>query len=112
MCFDGGGFVATAGKVLRYRLTRGGTITRWTMASGDGTTGSAVIEVKTCSYAGFPGGLASITGSAKPTLTSGVNAESTTLTGWTTTLAAGDMIEFSLVSCSLLRSVTLILTVA
>jgi hypothetical protein len=48
-----------------------------------------------------------ITASAKPTLTAAQNAYSTTLTGWTTAVTAGDILGFNLDSSSTITTVTL-----
>lgn len=109
VCFDGSGFVPSAGKILRYRLTKSGTITKATII-GD-RSGSAEIDIKVCDFASFPGGLASIVASTPPTLSSSETNEDTTLASWDTALTEGDMIEFSLTSADTLRAVTLILTV-
>lgn len=111
VCFDGSGFVPTIGKALRYCIYGNGTIVEWTMASGDGHVGTAEIEIKTCDYASFPGGLTSITGSARPKMTTADKARSSTLTGWNPQLTDGTMIEFSLVDASVIRSATLVLKV-
>jgi hypothetical protein len=52
-----------------------------------------------------------ITGSAKPTLSSEIKAASTTLTGWTTALAAGDYLEVNVDSVTTITNVTLSFTV-
>jgi hypothetical protein len=99
----------TAGRKKAYRLTRGGTISKWTLV-GD-ATGSAVVNIRKCAFGSFPGSLASIVAAAKPTMSAARVAESAVLTGWTTGLTGGDMIEFELESCSGLASLTIELTV-
>lgn len=75
-------------------------------------TGSIVIDIWKDTYANFPPTVAdSICASAKPTISSGVKSEDTTLTGWTTSIAAGDVLYFNVDSCSTITNVVLILKV-
>jgi hypothetical protein len=69
--------------------------------------GSIVIGISKAPYATFPGSLASIVGSSPPTLTAAQKSTDTTLTGWTTSIAAGDILRFSVTSASAVTSVTL-----
>lgn len=80
------------------RIPSAGTITGWQIKSCDSTptSGSIVIDIWKDTYANFPPTVAdSITASAKPTLTSATKAESTTLTGWITSISAGDIFYFN-----------------
>jgi hypothetical protein len=53
-------------------------------------SGSIQVDLWGSTYAGYPPTVAdTIVASAPPTISSGVKSEDTTLTGWTTTLAAG-----------------------
>ncbi|KKN01403.1 hypothetical protein LCGC14_1128170, partial [marine sediment metagenome] len=52
-----------------------------------------------------------ITASAKPTLSSGQSSLDATLTGWTTTFAAGDYLAFNVDSITTVERVTLTLLV-
>jgi hypothetical protein len=74
-------------------------------------TGSAVFGITKSSYAGFPGSLASIVASAPPTLSAAQKSTDSTLTGWTTSVAANDVLRFSVTSASSVTSVTLSLRV-
>lgn len=74
-------------------------------------TGSIVIGISKSSYSGFPGSLASIVASAPPTLSSAQKSTDSTLTGWTTSVAANDVLRFSVTSASAVTSVTLSLKV-
>lgn len=74
-------------------------------------TGSAVVGIKKCAEGSFPGSLANICGSNKPTLASQRYSKDSTLSGWTTTLAAGDILEFTIDSISAITSVTCALEV-
>jgi hypothetical protein len=73
-------------------------------------SGSIVVDVKKATYSGLPT-TSSICASAKPTLSSAQKAQDTTLTGWTTTIAAGDWLEFNVDSVTTIKRVTLSLTV-
>jgi hypothetical protein len=64
-------------------------------------TGSIVIDLWKDSYANYPPTDAdSITASAPVTASSAVKATDTTLTGWTTAVAAGDIIRVNVDSCT------------
>jgi hypothetical protein len=91
------------------------TILQWTLLAKPVTgqsTGSAVIDLWKDSYANFDPTIAdTITASAKPTISSAINGQSSTLTGWTTTIPAGSVIRVNVDSCSNLRRISLSLKV-
>lgn len=96
---DGGGSVIPTGLRGFVVMPYSGTITEWTII-GD-QSGSAVIDIWKVAYAGMPPDIGdSITASAKPTLTSSQTAQSSTLTGWTTSVTSGDVIAFNVNSAS------------
>jgi hypothetical protein len=105
---DGGGSVPSTGTKGFLQVPYDCTIDSWTMIAN--AAGSAVIGVKLSTYAGFPT-TSSIVASAPPTLSSAQNATSSTLTGWTTALAKGDVLEFDLSSVATITRVTLQLAV-
>lgn len=73
------------------------TITGWTIQADVSTT--AVLDVwKIAAGTAEPTNSNSITASAKPTLTADDVVNSTTLTGWTTSVAAGDLIGWEVES--------------
>lgn len=74
-------------------------------------SGSIVIGISKSSYAGFPGSLTSIVASAPPTLSSQQKSVNSTLTGWTTSVAANDVFRFSVTSATAVTNVTLTLKV-
>lgn len=75
-------------------------------------TGSAVIDLWKDSYANFPPTDAdSITASAPITISSGVKTANTTLTGWTTSLDAGDIIRANIDSISSITRLTVAIRV-
>lgn len=74
--------------------------------------GSIVIDIWKTPYASFPPLVGnSITGSDLPTLSNAQSTQDTALTGWTTTLNAGDVLAFNVNSVSGLQFVTLSLGV-
>jgi hypothetical protein len=86
------------------------TITEWEIVAHE--SGSMVVDLWKDTYANNPPTDAdSITGSAKPTLTASQRANSTTLTGWTTALNAGDYLEVEIESNSAITWFTLVLKV-
>lgn len=95
---DGGGSVITAGMKGGLEVPFACTITRATLLEISDTpiTSSIVIDIWKDTYANYPPVVGdSITASAKPTLTSGVKSQDATLTGWTVTVAAGDILFFN-----------------
>jgi hypothetical protein len=99
---------ATGAKKLYFRVPYACTITSWEIV-GD-ASGSVVIDIWKDSYANFPPVVGdSITASAKPTVSAAQKATSSTLTGWTTSLAAGDYIEVNVDSVTTITNVTLVL---
>ena len=111
---DGGGSVITTGGKGFLRVPFACTITGWTLLSTDAsaTAGSLVVDVWKTSYGSYPPSVAdTITASAKPTLSGANKNASTTLTGWTTAIAAGDVLGFSVDSASTVTRIVLTLTV-
>lgn len=95
--FDGGGSALAAGKVQDVVAPFSGTISGWTLL-GD-AAGSAAIGIAKAAYASFPPSV-SIVASAPPSVTTAAKATSSTLTGWTTSVSAGDVLRFTLSSTS------------
>lgn len=98
-----GGDVLIAGEVKRARLSvpYSCKVVKWRITSLDDTSGSCVLDVWKTSYASYPAINAdSITASAKPELSSDIKAESSTLTGWTVNLDAGDCLGFEVESAT------------
>jgi hypothetical protein len=109
LIIDGDGFVATTGVKAYIQIPFPCTITGWSMLADVAT--SAVIDVWKDTYANYPPTVAdTITGSAKPTLTAANKAQSSVLTGWTTSIAAGDVLAFNLSSNTAATRITLSLT--
>lgn len=77
-----------------------------------GGSGSCVVDVWKDTYANFPPTDAdSITASAPPTVSAGTKSEDTTLTGWTTAVARGDVLVFHVDSTSTFTNIVVILEV-
>jgi hypothetical protein len=75
-------------------------------------TGSAVVDIWKDTYANYPPTNSdSITASATPTLSSTTKYTDTTLTGWTTSISAGDTLRFNLDSVTSFTRLTVILSV-
>lgn len=107
---DGGGSAVTTGVKGYVEMPYAGTITSWTILADQ--SGDAVIDLWKDTYANFPPTSAdTITASARPTLSSAVKGQSSTLTGWTTAVAAGDIIAFNVVSASASTRITLALKI-
>lgn len=108
---DGGGAAIVTGLLGgSLRVPFSGTIDSVTLLADQ--TGSIVVDIWKDSYASYPPTVAdSICGSAKPTLSSALKSEDTTLTGWTTAIAAGDVLRFYVDSAATVQNVTLILKV-
>jgi hypothetical protein len=106
---DGGGAVITTGsKGFKY-IQENCTVTGWTLIGKE--SGSCVIDVKKCNYAGFPS-TTSIAGTEKPTLTSAQNNQDQTLTTWTASLSAGDILEFVVNSVATITRVSLFINIS
>lgn len=108
---DGGGAVISTGIKGDIYCPFDGTITGVVMLADQ--TGSIVVNVWKDVYANYPPDVADkITASAPPTITTGVKSLDTTLTGWTTSIAAGDTIRFNVDSVTTIQRVTLQLLVS
>lgn len=99
---DGGGAVITTGSKGFAILDVPGTVLSATLLADQ--SGSIVVDVKKASYSGFPT-TASIAASAKPTLSAAQKSQDSTLTGWTTSLSAGDVLEFVVDSATTVQRV-------
>jgi hypothetical protein len=97
IAIDGGGSVPATGIKGYVICPFGGTIIGWNIVGN--VTGSAVVDVYKIAYgATLP--TSSIAASAKPTLSSAKVNNDTTVTGWTTAVAANDIFGFNLDSIS------------
>lgn len=105
---DGGGSAITTGVKGDVVVDFPCTIEQWTILPDQ--SGSIVIDIWKDTYGNFPPVVGdSITASAKPTLTSATKAQSGILTGWTTSIVAGDTLRFNVDSITTVTRVTLAL---
>jgi len=75
-------------------------------------SGSIVVNVWKDTYANYPPTVADkITASAPPTISTATKSQDTTLTGWTTSIAAGDILRFNVDSVTSLTRCTISLMV-
>lgn len=108
--FDGGGSVIQTGIHGDLPVDFSGTIQSVTLLADQ--SGSIVIDIWKDTYANFPPTDAdSITASAEPEISSAVKSQDSTLTGWTTSISAGDILRFNVDSVTDLQRVTLALKV-
>jgi hypothetical protein len=107
---DGGGAAITAGAKGFIQVPFACTITAARLLAD--TTGSIVVDIWKDTYANHPPTDAgSITGAAPPAIASGAKSENTGLTGWTTSIDAGDILSFHVDAASAVTRVTVILIV-
>jgi hypothetical protein len=110
LLIDGGGVAITTGVKGFVSLPVAGTWKKWRLLSVDAsaTSGSIVIDVWKDTYANFPPTVGdTITASAKPTLSAAAKNEDSTLTGWTTSFSAGDVLGFKVDSATTVTKVSL-----
>lgn len=94
---DGGGIAISARTWGTLKVPFACTITSATMEADQ--SGSIIIDVWKCTFAQYapptiPTVANSICGSARPTISAATKSSDTSLTGWTTSLAAGDILTF------------------
>jgi len=107
---DGGGSAITTGQKGHLRIPFDCKIQRVTMLADQ--SGSIVVDIWKDTYANFPPTDGdSITASAPPTISTAQKSEDTTLTGWTKTISAGDILAFNVDSCSTIERVTISLKI-
>lgn len=107
---DGGGILLTTGIKTDIEIGFAATISAWTLLADQ--SGSVVVNIWKDVYANYPPTVADkITASAPPTISSATNAKSSTLTGWTTSISAGDTLRFNIDSVTSIQRVTLALEI-
>lgn len=74
-----------------------GTIESWMVVSRD--TGSIVFDIKKCTYDTYPT-FTSIVGSEYPRLNNEIKSRDESLSTWDTTITAGDILDFEVLSCT------------
>lgn len=97
---DGTGSAIATGAKARYKTVPFDcTIVGWRLMGN--VSGSIVLDVWADRAANFPPTVAdTVTGTSKPTLSSGVFAENTDLHSWICDLDLGDVIEINVDSCT------------
>jgi hypothetical protein len=107
---DGGGAAPSAGVKGYLYVPFACTINSVTLAADQ--SGSAVIDIWKVAYVSFPPTVTNtITASDLPTLSSAQDYQDSTLTGWTTSVNAGDVLAFNVNSASTLTRINLVLKV-
>ena len=107
---SGGGSVLTTGVKGSLRIPYACTITGAYLLADQ--NGDIQIDIWKDSYGNYPPTNAdSITASAPLTLSGAIQATDTTLTGWTTSISAGDIIYFNIDSVANIRRVEISLDV-
>lgn len=107
---DGGGSAITTGVKGYIEIPFACTINQVTMLADQ--SGSIVVDIWKDTYANHPPTDAdSITASAVPTITTATKSQDATLTGWTTSIAAGDILGFNVDSATTVTLVTVALKV-
>ena len=113
---DGGGSTITTGMKGYIEINQALTITANTLLADQ--SGSIVVNVWKCTYTQFDAGAThpvvgdKITASAPPTITTATKSTDSTLTGWTTSVSAGDILAFNVDSVTTVQRVTLCLKCA
>ncbi len=75
-------------------------------------TGSVVVNIWKQAYGSYPPTVTQkITASAPPTITTALKSQDSTLTGWTTSISAGDVLRFNVDSCTTITRVLVALKV-
>jgi hypothetical protein len=103
---DGGGSAITTGSKGFVVLDGDYTVTGWTILAD--VVGSIVVDVNRATYTNFPT-FTNIDGTEPPTLSGAQKAEDLTLSSWTTTLSARDVLQFNVASASTVTRVTVAL---
>ena len=106
---DGGGSALTTGIKGYLEVPYACTITQASLLADQ--PGSVVVDVFRSTYSAFappthPVSGDKLTASAPPTISSATKSQDATLTGWTTSLAAGDVLAFNVNSATTVTRVT------
>src|SRR5262249_48699124 len=110
VCFekDNNGNVLPTGVLGDVQVPFAATITGVTLLADQ--TGSCVVDIWKQVYASYPPTVTqTITASALPTISATNKYTDSTLTGWTTSIAAGDCIRYNLNSVSSITRITVLL---
>lgn len=103
---NGGGSVLTTGVLGDVEVDQACQIVEWSLLADQ--VGSLQMDIWKAPYASFPPTVANtITAAAKPKLTAQNHNQSSTLTGWTTAINAGDILRFNIDSATTVTRATL-----
>jgi hypothetical protein len=103
---DGNGGVITVGQKGYVTIPYNGIITDWEIFADQ--AGTCNIDVRKSTFSTFPT-QTSITGSAPITMSAAQKASSSILTGWTSSISAGDVYGFTLNSATSITRLNLII---
>lgn len=107
---DGGGSAITTGIKGDLEVPFACTINRVTMLADQ--SGSIVVDIWKDTYTNYPPTVAdTITAAAKPTISTATKSQDATLTGWTTSIAAGDTLRYNVDSITTITRVVISLKV-
>jgi hypothetical protein len=108
---DGGGSVITTGQKGHIEVPFACTINRVTLLAD--VAGAIVVDIWKTTYAGFPPADGnSITASAVPTISAtNQKSQDSTLTGWTTSISAGDVLAYNVDSATTITRLAVVLRV-
>jgi len=107
---NGNGSVISTGVMGYVTIPYNCTITGWDIFADQ--SGSCVIDLWKDTYANFAPTIAdSITGTEKPTLSTQQKNQNNSLTSWSTTITAGDIIAFNVNSATTVKRVNVIIKV-
>lgn len=105
---DGGGSAITTGNKGHVIAPYDMTITGWTIVADQ--SWSIVVDLWKDTYANFPPTVAdTITWTEKPTLSTAQKNQDTSLTSWTTTISAWDIIAFNVDSAATVTQVSILI---
>ena len=105
---DGGGIGIGTGAKGQLNIPMACTITGWVLTADQ--SGSAVVDVLTSTYAGFPA-TSSIASTDKPTLSSAQKNENLAVSVWTTAIAAGTQLQFNVNSATTVTRLNLTINI-
>lgn len=104
LTIDGGGSTITTGIKGDVHIPIPIVLTEVVMLADQ--SGSIVVDIWKDSYTNFPPTVAdTITAAAKPTITTATKSKDSTLTGWTTSVAADDVLRFNVDSVTTIQRV-------
>jgi hypothetical protein len=95
---DNGSFDIESGSKGYIHVDVTGTIESWMLVAE--STGNIAVDIRKTTYSNFPNGFASIVGNEFPLLINQSKNRDEDLTSWNKTITAGDILDFSVLSCS------------